>query len=64
MIRVVVQEELLELEEEPESVWIRGARVDVDDELLLEEDEEEDVDDTVDPEELFKGLTILLLLTP
>ena len=69
MIRVVVQEGLLDDEAE-ESVGMRGASVEVDEELWLlfedEEDEEEEaVDDTVDPFELlFKGLTIVLLLFP
>lgn len=69
MMRVVVQE--FEEGEDPKSPEIRGARVDVDDEvllwLLLDEEDEEAVEDAVDPEEEFAGLwfpAALLVLTP
>ena len=65
MIRVVVQELEAEVEEDPMSPGIRGARVDVEDELLLwlfEDEEEDEVDEAVDPDELLlPGLFIWLL---
>lgn len=69
MIRVVVQELEAGEAEDPMSPGIKGARVDVEDELLLwlfEDEEEDEVDEAVDPDELLllPGLFIWWLLFP